>query len=100
MIGQSARLGFEGDFFHALPGQKPLHFGSEMPELIDRQVGRSASTEINEAGLPRANEWPGGIVGKLLQGCVDIPANGRGIFIGVDLEITEVTALPAERNVQ
>src|SRR4051812_26800423 len=100
MISQSARLGFEGHFFHSLPWQQPLHFGSEMPELIDRQVGRSASTEINEARLPRANEWLGGIIGKFLQGGIDIPANGRGIFIRVDLEIAEVTPFPAERNVE
>ena len=69
-----------------------------MFKLVHRQIARSATAEIDKVGFATTDERFGGVNREFLEGRLDVTANSRGIFICVNLEITKVAALSAERD--
>src|SRR2546421_7131323 len=70
-----------------------------MFELIHGEIGGSAAAEINEIRLAAADEGLGGINLQLGQQGIEVSPNRGRIFISINLEITKMAALPAERDV-
>src|SRR5882762_195616 len=98
MICQRSRFALEGYFLGFIPWQEGFHAIGQMAKLIHGQVGRCATAEINKVGLASADEWFSRVNVQLSKYSLEITTNGGRIFICINLEVTEMTALPAKRN--
>ena len=67
VVGERARLGFEGDLLGFIPRHNRLHAIDEMPELVHGKIGRRAAAEINEVRFAAADGGLGGVDGEFLQ---------------------------------
>ena len=99
VIGECAGLGFEGDFGRFIPREQALHAFGEIPELVRRQVARSASSKINEAGFPASDHRLLGVAGNVFEQRIEVGLDVVGILVGVDAEVAEMATLPAEGDV-
>ena len=98
----SERAGFclEGDFLHLIPREQSLHAVGEELQLIGRQIAGRATAEVDEARLASFDERLVRVGREILQQRVEVAANLRRVLVGIDLEVAEVAALPAKRNVR
>ena len=99
-FGQRARFTLEGDFFRRRPRRQrrePLH---QSAELRRRQERRRAAAEIDEIELAAGNRGKLRVEFPLAREQVEIAVDLFGVLAGVDPEIAEVAAFPAERDVQ
>src|SRR5207302_3004473 len=76
-----------------------FHAAGQMLELVHREIGRGAAAEVDELRLAPADERLRGVKGQLRKHCVNVSLDFGRILVGIDLEIAEVAALPAKRNV-
>jgi hypothetical protein len=100
VIGQGSRFTFERDLLHLVPGQDRLHSIGQELQLVDREIGRRAATEIDKARFAPANERLLRIELELLKRRIHVTLDRCSVFVRIHPEITEMTAFPAERNVQ
>jgi len=99
VIGEGSWLALERDLLGLVPGEQPLHAVGEKPELIGRQVARGAATEIEEPGFPTPDP---GLLGEdleFLEEGIQVSLDLVGVLVGVDPEVAEMAALPAEGDV-
>ena len=99
VVGECSRFGFEGDFCRLIPRKQTLHALGQIAELVRRQVARSPSTEVDEAGFSPADHCLGGKGSEVFEQGIQVGLDVVGILVGVDAEVTKVTSLPAEGNV-
>src|SRR6266480_4774982 len=69
-----------------------------MLELVRREIGRGAAAEVDEVRLAPADERLRGVKGQFRKRRVNVSLDFGRILVGIDLEIAEVTALPAKWN--
>src|SRR5687767_3744744 len=98
-FGDGAGLAFERDLLSLVPGKLLLHGVDDPAELPGREERGRAAAEINEARLSSADEALPGIEAELADHRVEIAIDFGGILAGIDLEVAEMAALPAERDV-
>ena len=70
-----------------------------MLELIDRQIRRCAAAEVDEVRFAAADERLRGVQAQFLEDRVDVSLDLGRILVRIDLEVAEVTALSAKRDV-
>src|SRR5438034_1234796 len=70
-----------------------------MLELIDGQIRRRAAAKVDEVRFAPADKRFRGVQAQFLEDRVDVSLDLGGILVRIDLEIAEVTALPAKRDV-
>ena len=99
-LGEGARLGLEGDFLGLVPGEEILHPVGQIPELLDREVAGRAPAEIDELRLPAREVGGAGITFELADPGIEIGVDLRGVLVGVNAEVAEVAAFPAEGYVE
>src|SRR6185295_17713073 len=99
-VGQRARLALEGDFFGRRPRRHRGEPADQALELLRREKRRRAAAEVHE--VERASGYRGKLPVELplARERVEILADLGRILVGVDAKVTEMTALPAERNVE
>ena len=100
VLGQGPGLGLERDLLGRVPGEQRLHPFGQVPELLDRQIRRRPSAEVDEARLAVADERFARIEAQLVEQSVNVGPDLGGIPVGVDLVVAEMAALAAEGNVQ
>ena len=100
VVRQRARLAFERHLLRLVPAQDRLHPVGQVLELRLGQVGGRAAAEIDELRLAPADERLLPVKLQLAKRQLQIPLDGRGVLVGIDAEVAEVAALPAERDVQ
>src|SRR6185369_7436958 len=93
-----ARLTFERDFFRVRPTHVLIQSIDEIAQLFLADVRRRAATEICEPELPPCKGRHAAVKFVLFDQRVEIDLDLGGVLVSVDLEITEVAALPAEGN--
>ncbi len=99
-LGERSRLALERDLFSVVPWATAREPFDEPVELLRRQKRRRAAAEVHEI------EWPSGdgrqlaVQLPLARQHVEVLVHFLCVLVGVDPEVTEVTALAAERNVQ
>ena len=88
------------DFASRIPRHDRLKLLHEFTKLRGTQVGWRAATEVDvielaatDHGLPRAEF-------DFLHEGIRVRLDIAGVFVGVHAEVTELAALPAERNMQ
>src|SRR5207247_1105181 len=81
-----------------VPRQQRLHGFGQMPKLVFREIARRATAEINEVRVAPTNKFFAGVDSQFRKQRVEVAAHGGGILVRIDLEVTEVAALPAERK--
>ena len=99
-LGQRARLALERDFLGRRPrrdGRQPLHQAAQLPH---RQERRRPAAEVHEVERTAVDRGIGVIELPFAGHHVEILFDFLRVLVGVDAEIAEVAALPAERDVQ
>ena len=99
-LGERAGLALERDFFGRRPrrdGRQPLHEAAELPH---RQERRRAAAEVHEVERPAVDRRIGVVELPLARHHVEVFLDFLRVLVGVDAEVAEVAALPAERHVQ
>ena len=82
---------------HGVDGGQPLHQAAQLPH---RQERRRAAAEVDEVERPPVDRRIGVVELPLARHHVEIFFDFLRVLVGVDAEIAEVAALPAERDVQ
>ena len=95
-----ARLALEGDFLGRPPRAHAVHAADEPFELRRRDVRRRAAAEVDEVQRPPGDGRLLGVELPLARQDVEISLHLGRVLVGVDAEVAEVTALPAERDVE
>ena len=99
-FGERAGLALERDFFGRRPrrdGRQPLHQAAQLPH---RQERRRAAAEVHEVERPAVDRGIGVVQLPLARHHVEILLDFLRVLVGVDAEVAEMAALPAERDVQ
>src|SRR5262249_5391283 len=96
------RAGFalEGDFASTVPRHDRSQASHEAVELRGAQIRWRAAAEVDVVERPASDAGPGRQQFYLLQDGIEIDFDVLGVLVGVDAEVTELAALPAEWDVQ
>ena len=97
---ERAGFGFEGHFLRLIPRDHVLHAIGQILELRHGQVTGGAAAEVDEVRLAPLEIGLAGEALHLAHAGVDVGLNLLRILVGVDLEIAEVAAFAAERDVE
>ena len=100
VVRERAWLGLEGDFLRRVPRQQRFHTVAEKLQLALGQIARRAAAEVEEARLAPADDGLARVSREFFQHRINVATDRRRIFVRIDLEVAEVAALPAERNVR
>ena len=100
LFREGAWLALKGDFLGLVPGEKIFHPISQVLELTDREITGCSPAKIDELRLPPGEIFGARIAFKLLDAGIEIGIDLVRILVGVDAEITEVTAFSAKRDVK
>src|SRR5689334_14092870 len=96
---QRPRLAFKRDFFRVLPTHVTIETIDEITQLLLADVRRRATAEVSEAKLASFERRRATVKLVLFDQRVEIDLDLGGVLIRVDFEVTEMTALAAERDV-
>ena len=99
-LGQRARLALERDLFGIAPRGGRAQTGDQPFELTRGQKRRGAAAEIDEIHRPPGNGRQPRVELPLARQHVEIVVDLLRVLVGVDAEVAEVAALPAERDVE
>ena len=83
-----------------IPSKRVFYAIKKFFELINTQIGRSASTKINEVKISAATHRQLGTKGNFLDKRIKVIIDILGVFIGINPKVTKFTAFPAKRNVR
>ena len=95
-----ARLALERDLFGVVPRAARVQPADESLQLLRRQERRRAAAEVDEVELAAGHCRRRGVELPLPREQIEILLDLARILVGVDPEVTEMAALPAERDVQ
>src|ERR1043165_6943868 len=96
---QRPRLALESHFFCIAPTHVTIETFDKITQLLVADVRRSAAAEVSEAKLASCERRHTTVKLVLLDQRVEIDLDLGSVLIRVDFEVTEVTALATERNV-
>ena len=96
---EGAGLALEGDLLGGVPGEQRLHLVGEVDQLGGGKIGRGAAAEVDEVGPAAGDERLAGHHFQLADRAVEVVLDLIRVLVGVDAEIAEVAALPAEGDV-
>ena len=99
-LRQRPGLALEGDFFGARPRRDRRQAPDQALELRRREKRRGAPAEVHEINRPAGDSLERRVELPLARQEIEVRLDFLRVAIGVDAEVTEMTALPAERNVQ
>src|SRR5690606_30379589 len=99
-LRERARLALERDLLGRVPRGDRGETPDERLELARREERRRAAAEVDEVQRPARDGGPGGVELPLAREQVEVVGDLLRVAIGVDAEVAEVAALPAERDVQ
>ena len=94
------RLALERHFLGAVPRQQRLEPLHQAAQLVGAEVRRRAAAEVDVFEPPAADDGFLAVDFDFLDEGVDVGFHVAGVLVGVDAEVTELAALPAERDVE
>src|SRR5262249_20170505 len=97
---QGARLTLEGDFLGLVPRQQRLQAMEEAGQLRRTEIRWRAAAEVNVVQSPTADDGLPAVEFDFLHQGVEVRLDVARVLVGVDAEVAELAALPAEGNVQ
>src|SRR6185436_7371253 len=96
---QRAGLTLESDLLRLVPTHVTIETIDEVTQLLVADVRRRAATEVRKAKLASCKRGHATVKLVLLDQRVEIRLDLGGVLVRVDFEVTKVTALATERNV-
>jgi hypothetical protein len=96
---QGTRLALERDLFRFVPTHVTIETVDEITQLLVADVRRRAAAEVSKAKLASFERRHATVKLVLFDQCVEIDLDLGSVLVGIDFEVTKVTAFTAERNV-
>ena len=99
-FGERAGLALEGDLFGVVPRAGGVEPADQALQLLRRQERRRAAAEVDEVEAAAGDRRLRRVELPFARQQIEILLDLARVLVGVDPEVAEMAALPAERDVQ